>query len=125
MKRDEPTAGAERRAGPLESIFQEAVRRTAAAGLSGFFMTEEAVRRAINDSVPKDWVQYVSRQGEEVRHELIDRLVGEFGDWLRTVDLSAILGKVLEDFEISARIELTPKSSGEPAASVRLVQRRK
>ena len=33
----------------------ELMRRAIALGLTGFFTTEEAVRRALGDTVPKDW----------------------------------------------------------------------
>ena len=37
----------------------ELMRRAIALGLTGFFTTEEAVRRALGDTVPKDWTDYL------------------------------------------------------------------
>jgi len=71
-----------RRAGPLEGFFQEAVRRAANLGISTFFTTEEAVRRAFSESVPPDWLEYLNRQGTDLRSELLDRMSREFGEWL-------------------------------------------
>ena len=118
--------GGGRLAGPLESIFQEAVRRATALGLSGFFLTEEAVRRALTDTVPKEWVDYISRQSEDVRSDAIDRLVSEFGAWLHTLDLPAALRSVLEDYEISAKVEISAgRKRSDPAVSPQVARRRK
>ena len=66
--------GPERRGLPFESLIQEAIRRAASLGFSSFFLTEEAIRKAFSDAVPREWVDYVGKQGDEVRGELIDRL---------------------------------------------------
>lgn len=108
-----------RRSGPLETLFQEAVRRAAQLGLSGFFATEEALRRAFNESVPRDWVDYLNQQSTDVRGELIDRLAREFGDWLRTVDMTQIVGKLLAENEFELKISIT----GQPRAAERAPDR--
>lgn len=120
----EPAQG--RPPGPLESLFQEAIRRATALGLSGFFLTEEAVRRALTDTVPQEWVDYVSRQSEDVRRDLVDRLVQEFGLWLRTLDLSELLRNVLEDYEISAQIDISgDRKRKDPVVSLKVAPHRK
>jgi hypothetical protein len=112
--------------GPLESLFQEAIRRATALGLSGFFLTEEAVRRALTDTVPQEWVDYVSRQSEDVRRDTVDRLVREFGLWLRTLDLSELLRNVLEDYEISAQIDISAdRKRKDPVVSLKVAPHRK
>ena len=112
--------------GPLESLFQEAIRRATALGLSGFFLTEEAVRRALTDTVPREWVDYVNRQSDDVRRDMVDRLASEFGIWLRTLDLSEVLQKVLEDYEISAQIDISAdRKRTDPAISLKVARHRK
>lgn len=114
------------RSGPLESLFQEVVRRTAALGFSGLFMTEEAVRKALTDSVPQDWVNYFGRQSDEVRNELVARLSQEFGSWLSSVDLGTVLGGLLEEYEFSAKLEVTAhRNTKNPATSLKIIPRRK
>ena len=114
-----------RRTGPLESLFQEAIRRAFSAGLGGFFLTEEAIRQAVTDTVPQEWVDYLSRQGDEVRSELTERLTREFGHWLRTLDPVELLRGILDDYEFSARIQASPKRSAQDApASLKVVRRR-
>jgi len=113
----DPTAelGPVRRGLPFESLIQEAIRRAASLGFSSFFLTEEAIRKAFSEVVPQDWVEYVGKQGDEVRGEMIERLAEEFSSWLRSVDVAEILGDLLKDYRISATIELsaTPRAAEE------------
>ena len=117
--------------GPLEQLFSELIRRGASLGFTSFFLTEEAVRRAFSDRVPSEWLEYFARQGEEVRGELVDRLAKEFGNWLRSVDLAALLSEVLERYDVSAHIELSaaPKEGVEggskTAPSLQIIARPK
>ena len=109
---------------------QELIRRGTSLGLSSFFLTEEAVRRAFADKVPPEWVEYLGRQGEEVRSDLVDRLGKEFGNWLKSVDVPELVGELLERYDVSATIELSAARSrgdagGEQGTSLRVVARRK
>ncbi len=115
-----------RRAGPLEAFFQEAVRRAAQLGLSTFFTTEEAVRRAFSESVPADWLDYLNRQGTDLRTELLDRMSREFGEWLRQVDMAQIMSKLLEEHDFDLRISVSAQRRGkERTPELSLLQRRK
>jgi hypothetical protein len=115
-----------RRAGPLEAFFQEAVRRAAQLGLTTFFSTEEAVRRAFSESVPPDWLDYLNRQGTDLRGELLERMSREFGEWLRQVDMAQIMSKLLEEHDFELRISVSANRRGkERAPELSLLQRRK
>src|SRR5262245_7684513 len=115
-----------RRRGPLEAFFQEAVRRAAQLGLSTFFTTEEAVRRAFAESVPADWIDYLNRQGTDVRGELLDRLSREFGEWLQRVDMAQIMGKLLEEHDFEFKISVSAKRRpSERGAELAVLTRRK
>ncbi len=123
---ENPEHAEDRPPGPLEALFQEAIRRATALGLSGFFLTEEAVRRALTDTVPREWVDYVSRQSEDVRRDMVDRIVQEFGLWLRNLDLSELLRKLLEDYDISAKIDISADHKRkDPAVSLKVAPHRK
>ncbi len=113
--------------GPLEGFVQELIRRGTSLGLSSFFLTEEAVRRAFADKVPPEWVEYVNRQGDEVRADLVDRLGKEFGNWLRSVDIPELVGELLERYDVSATIDLSAARStgGAEGTSLRVVARPK
>jgi hypothetical protein len=123
--------GRNRRSGPLESLYQEFVRRAAGLGLSSFVLTEEALRKAFTDSLPQDWVDYLSRQGSGVRKDVLDALVREFGEWLQRIDPMAfqrnLIRTLLEDFEISLEIKISaqPREKADRGRSLELVRRRR
>ena len=115
-----------RRRRPLEAFFQEAVRRAAQLGLSTFFTTEEAVRRAFAEAVPADWIDYLNRQGTDVRGELLDRMSREFGEWLARVDMAQIMGKLLEEHDFEFKISVSAqRRSSDRAPELSLLTRRK
>ena len=95
------------RSGPLESLFREGLRRAASLGFSSFFLTEEALRRAFNDSVPREWIEYVARQGEDVRAELFRALSQQFQKWLSEIDVVEVLSEVARRHDISVRLEIS------------------
>jgi hypothetical protein len=116
----------EPRRGPLEAFFQEAVRRAAQLGFSGFFTTEEAVRRAFSDAVPPDWLDYLNRRGSDLRTELLDRMSSEFGEWLRQIDMAQIMSKLLDEHEFELKISVSSKPRrSESAPELSLLSRRK
>jgi hypothetical protein len=115
-----------RRQGLFEALLREAVRRTASLGFSSFFATEDAVRRAFNEAVPRDWVDYAKDQSTELRAEMIERMSAEFGAWLRTIDMTQVMRKLLaeNDFELVISISTRAKNA-ERAPDLSLVTRRK
>jgi hypothetical protein len=121
----------ERRSGPLETLYQEFVRRAAGLGLSSFVLTEEALRKAFAESLPRDWVDFLSRQGSGVRKDVLDALVREFGAWLQGIDPMAfqrnLIRTLLEDFEISLEIKISaqPRERTGRGRSLELVRRRR
>lgn len=94
--------------GPLPEL----LRRAMAMGLSSFFTTEEAIRKALGDTVPQDWVDFAALQSDRTRAEFLDRLTAEFGRVLDNVDLAEIAEHILEDrtIELKATIRLAPRS---------------
>ena len=121
LERDEA-----RRAGLFEALLHEAIRRTAQVGFSSFFATEDAVRRAFSDAVPRDWVDYANRQSTDLRAEMIERMSGEFGTWLGSIDMAQLVSKVLaeNDFELVISVKSSPRSA-ERSPELSLVTRRK
>jgi hypothetical protein len=95
-------------------VVPELLRRALTFGLSGFFMTNEAVRRALGETVPKDWIDFAVDQSERTRAEFIERLAGEIARTLEAVDLAAILERVLEGrtIDVRAQIRLLPREEG-------------
>jgi len=103
-------------------IVPELLRRAVGLGFSGFFTTEELLRKALGDTVPRDWAEFVAAQTERARSELIDRLAQELRRSLDSLDLQELLGRVLESHvvEIDARIRFAPQGSEDAPAGIRV-----
>jgi hypothetical protein len=110
-------------AGKSEAI-PEVVRKMLAVGLSGFFTTEEALRRALGDTIPQDWVDFASAQSERTRQEFSEAVAKELGNVLERVDLAELLGQLFENrsVEITAKVRLLPEDGAAPRARVRDVR---
>lgn len=107
-------------------IVPDLLRRAVGLGFSGFFTTEELLRKALGDSVPRDWAEFLAAQTERARGELIDRVAQEVRKTLDNVDLAEILGRMLDthDVEIDARIRFAPRdAAAEPKLRVRVARR--
>jgi hypothetical protein len=91
-------------------------------GLSGFFTTEEALRRALGDTIPQDWVDFAAQQSERTRHDFSEAVAREIGRTLENVDLAELFGTVFENrtVEINARIRLLPATKGKAAKRDRI-----
>jgi hypothetical protein len=104
------------------SAIPELMRRAIALGLTGFFTTEEAVRRALGDTVPKDWTNYISESSDRTRSEFLDRLSREIAQTLKDIDLAAVLQQLLEGrtLKVNAEFKLSedPKSDNKPAIQI-------
>jgi len=100
----------------------ELMRRAIALGLTGFFTTEEAVRRALGDTVPKDWTDYLSESSERTRSEFLERLSVEIARTLKGVDLAALIQQLLDGrtLRINAEIALSDDPKREGKLAVRL-----
>jgi hypothetical protein len=101
----------------------ELVRRALAAGFSGIFMTGEALREALGDSVPREWADFAADQSARTRSEFIDRMSVEMGRALEKIDWAVVLAALLEGrtLEVTAQIRLGEKDeSGGRALRVKV-----
>jgi hypothetical protein len=110
--------------GEKSALLPDLVRRAFAIGLSGIFTTEEAFRRALGDTVPRDWVDFAVEQSDRTRSEFTNRVAEEVARVIEGMDIEAILRRLLEDhgLEVRAEVRLVPREgepSGEAAAKVR------
>lgn len=106
--RVDPDSPADEGAGPTNAI-PELVRKAIAAGFSGFFFTEEAIRKALGDTLPKDWSDFAVEQSSRARGEFLERLSYEIGRAMENIDYAAVLAQLLEGrtLEVSAKIKLS------------------
>lgn len=74
-------------------------------------MTEEALRKALGDSVPRDVLEFLLDQSQRMRAEFLDRISREFGRVLDRIDPVEVARRLLEGrtVEVSARFRLVPK----------------
>jgi hypothetical protein len=95
-------------AGRPQNPIPEFVRKAIAAGFSGFFFTEETIRKALGDTLPKDWADFASDQSNRARAEFLERLSYEIGRALENVDYAAVLAQLLDGrtLEVSAKVRL-------------------
>jgi hypothetical protein len=103
-------------AGDAGGFFPEALRRVLSLGFTGFFLTEEALRKALGDSVPRDVVEFVLDQSQRMRGEFLDRVSKEFGRVLERVDPVEVARRLLEGrtVEVSAQFRLVPERKQQP-----------
>jgi hypothetical protein len=104
------------------SAIPELMRRAIALGLTGFFTTEEAVRRAIGDTVPKDWTDYISESSDRTRSDFLDRLSREIASTLKDIDLAAVLQQLLDGrtLKVNAEFKLSDDSKTGDKADTRI-----
>lgn len=104
--------------GESGGFFPDLLRRGLTLGFTGVFMTEEAVRRALGDSVPRDLIEYFVAQSDRTRAELLDRLSREFGRVLSSLDPAEVARRLLEGrtVEVKASFRLVPDPRDEARA---------
>jgi len=92
-------------------FFPEALRRMLTVGFTGFFLTEEALRKALGDSVPRDVIEFLLDQSQRMRGEFLDRISKEFGRVLERIDPVEVARRLLDGrtVEVSARFRLVPE----------------
>ena len=89
------------------------VRRAVAMGLTGFFSTEEAVRRAVGQTVPKDWTKFLAETSDRTRAAFLDRLTREIGRVLEGVDFAAVIREYLDSRDLTMKAELQFRAKGD------------
>ncbi len=112
---------ASREGGAPAGGIPDLVRRALSAGFSGIFMTGEALREALGDSVPREWADFAADQSARTRSEFIERMSVEMGRAIEKTDWAVVLAALLEGrtIEVTAQIRLG-KKSGAPTPSVRV-----
>ena len=101
-------APARKEPGSAESpgLLPDLLRRGMSLGLTGFFMTEEALRRALGETAPREMIEFIVSQSEKTRAEFLDRVSRELGRALSVMDPVEVAKRMLEGrtIEISATI---------------------
>ena len=106
------TRGSREGGAPAAGI-PDLVRRALSAGFSGIFMTGEALREALGDSLPREWADFAADQSARTRSEFIERMSVEMGRAIEKVDWAVVLAALLEGrtLEVTAQIRLGQKDT--------------
>ena len=92
QNRGSPKGAPERAPGRAEGeprLIPDLARRALSLGLSGFFLTEETIRKALGDSVPRDWTDFLAAQSERTRTDFLERLSYEVAQSLEKLDMAS------------------------------------
>ena len=92
------------------------VRRALELGFASFFTTEQTIRRAVGETIPKDWIDFVSAQSDRTRKEMTDAIVSEAARSIERIDLMDTLDGLFSGrtIEINAKIRLAPREDEPP-----------
>jgi hypothetical protein len=103
------------------------LRRGLTLGFTGFFLTEEAVRKALGESVPRDLMDFILSQSERTRAEILDRFSKEFARALGAIDPVEVARRLLEgrSIEVSAQFRLVPSDSEKDEGEVERSKKRR
>jgi hypothetical protein len=96
-------------------LVPDLLRRLLGLGFAGLFTTEEVLRKALGDSVPREWLEFAAQQSERTRRELAERVAAEVGRSLDGIDLERLAERLLRGhtFEVSARVRFVPRGEEE------------
>ncbi|MBW2269671.1 MAG: hypothetical protein JRH16_13940 [Deltaproteobacteria bacterium] len=100
-----------------QPALSDLARRALALGLSGFFFTESTIRKALGDTLPKEWSEFAIDQSERTRKEFLERLTSEIGQSLERIDVATVLAELMRGrtLDISARIRFVDGESDDPS----------
>ena len=73
------------------------------------------LRKALGDTVPREWVEFAATQSERTRRDFAERLAAELGKSLRSIDLEELATRLLQShtIEVNARIRFRPRGEDE------------
>ena len=111
----------------IRGFLPDLMRRTLTLGFTGLFLTEEAMRKALGDTVPREWIDFVLDQSERTRAEVADRLSREFGRALSALDPVEVLRRLFEGqtLEVSARIHFPSRDEAPRRSGANVSMRRR
>ncbi len=106
--------------GPRGSL-ADGVKKALLAGMGALFMGEESARRLAREwKLPKDVIDFVGRQAQGAKDEVLRVFAGEFRRFLESESVRKEFWKGLAEntIELDVRIRFRPGAEGEPRPSV-------
>lgn len=96
------------------------IKRVVSIGVGSAFMTEEAVRKILDDlPLPKDIVTGLIANAKNAKGEFVEGIREEIRAYLAKVDPEQLVDRVIQkyDIEVEARLKFSPKSSAKETQS--------
>jgi len=88
------------------------VKKVVSTGIGAFFLTEEALKTAIQEkNLPLDIVQNLMQNMKGMKDEVFKQVKSELSGYLDKIDVSKEIGKILEnyDLDVQAKIKFTKR----------------
>lgn len=92
----------------------DVIKRIVSIGVGGAFMTEEAVRKILDDlPLPKDIVSGLIANAKNAKGEFVDGIREEIRTYLSKVDPETLMERLVEkyDIEVEAKLKFKKKNS--------------
>jgi hypothetical protein len=96
----------------VKSLFGETIKKVIASGVTGAFMTEEALRNYLSDlKLPKEMLNLILQSAQKSKDEITQRVSKEMVAMIHKIDFAKEISKFTENhkFRISAEIEFVKK----------------
>ncbi|TDJ07709.1 MAG: hypothetical protein E2O68_03135 [Deltaproteobacteria bacterium] len=96
-----------------KDTLNELIRKTISVGIGAAFMTEEAVKKVLQDApIPKEMLQGLIQQAKTTKLKLNEIVREEIKNQLSRVNPSSIVEEVLKnnEIEVKATFTLVPKN---------------
>ena len=92
------------------------IRRALELSFASFFTTEQTIRRAVGETIPKDWIDFASAQSDRTRKDMTEAIAGEVARSIERIDLMDTLDGLFSGrtIEINAKIRLAPRDDEPP-----------
>lgn len=99
-----------------DGIFGETIKKVLSVGVGAAFMTEDVVKKYLNDlPLPKDMVQGLLQNARSAKEDFLSTIQDEVRNKLSKVDPKKLLEEVLEnyDIDVQAKVKFTKKEQDE------------
>ncbi|WP_412473414.1 hypothetical protein [Halobacteriovorax sp. YZS-1-1] len=89
-----------------EGLLGDTIKKVVSIGIGAAFMTEEAVKKVIDDlPLPNDVVNGLLANAKKSKQDFIDSVQEELRHYLKNVDPKTLLESILDDYEVVVRFK--------------------
>lgn len=97
-----------------EGLFGDVLKKVISVGVGAGFMTEEVVKKYINDlSLPKDLANGLIQNAKGMKQDFLKSIEDEARKQISKVDPKKLLEEVLNKYDIDVKVSFRPKDGVE------------